>query len=139
MCAALAARSDPAEELELAVSLINRVVEGFAECGSACTSAAATGAATRRPYCRGSYQPLAPYLERMRVAAVGAGIRHRARRRPDALRGKELGWASSTRAPMEVESVAAIRARVEGRWHSTRPSGSSSTPTAASAPSPAGR
>src|SRR5580765_21219 len=28
MCAALAARKDPAEELELAVSLINRVVEG---------------------------------------------------------------------------------------------------------------
>ena len=29
MCAALAARRDPAEELELAVSLINRVVDGF--------------------------------------------------------------------------------------------------------------
>src|SRR5437870_13313525 len=28
MCAALAARRDPAEELELAVSLINRVVDG---------------------------------------------------------------------------------------------------------------
>ena len=29
MCAALAARRDPAEELELAVSLINRVVDGI--------------------------------------------------------------------------------------------------------------
>lgn len=29
MCAALAARADPREELEWAVSLINRVVEGF--------------------------------------------------------------------------------------------------------------
>jgi 5-methyltetrahydropteroyltriglutamate--homocysteine methyltransferase len=30
MCAALGARSDPAEELEFAVSLINRVVEDMA-------------------------------------------------------------------------------------------------------------
>ena len=51
MCAALAARKDPAEELELAVSLINRVVDGFdGRRAPGCTSAAATGAAMN-PHC----------------------------------------------------------------------------------------
>ena len=47
MCAALAARRDPAEELEFAVSLINECSRASMAFGSACTSAAATGAATR--------------------------------------------------------------------------------------------
>ena len=45
MCAALAAGKDPAEELELAVSLINRVVDG-AGVRTGVHSAAAIGAAT---------------------------------------------------------------------------------------------
>ena len=63
MCAALAARRDPAEELELAVSLINRVVEGsiIRACGLACTCAAATGAGTKRhcsPAATGRWRPI---------------------------------------------------------------------------------
>ena len=48
MCAALAARRDPAEELEFAVSLLNEWWRAWTACGSASTCAAATGAATRR-------------------------------------------------------------------------------------------
>ncbi|MBI4476245.1 MAG: cobalamin-independent methionine synthase II family protein [Acidobacteria bacterium] len=67
MCASLAARGDPSEELELAVSLINRVLSGV------------TGAVRALHICRGNwspdesrllsgdYAPLAPYLERLEV------------------------------------------------------------------------
>jgi 5-methyltetrahydropteroyltriglutamate--homocysteine methyltransferase len=47
MCAALAARRDP-EELEFAVSLINKVVAGVDDVRWACTFVGATGAVTRR-------------------------------------------------------------------------------------------
>lgn len=47
MCAALAARKDPAEELEFAVSLINEVAAGIDDVRLGLTFAAATGAATR--------------------------------------------------------------------------------------------
>jgi 5-methyltetrahydropteroyltriglutamate--homocysteine methyltransferase len=67
MCAALAARKDPAEELEFAVDLVNRVTDG------------ADGVRLGLHVCRGnwsrqedvllagSYQPLVPYLQRMKV------------------------------------------------------------------------
>jgi 5-methyltetrahydropteroyltriglutamate--homocysteine methyltransferase len=68
MCAALAARKDPAEELEFAVSLLNRVL-----------AAVPDGVRTGLHVCRGnwsrneetllagSYQPLAPYFARIAV------------------------------------------------------------------------
>jgi 5-methyltetrahydropteroyltriglutamate--homocysteine methyltransferase len=51
MCAALAARKDPAEELEFAVSLINRVTEGFDDVAPATSPdpAPGSGAATGSP------------------------------------------------------------------------------------------
>lgn len=67
MCAALAASASPEQELELAVELINRVVEGV------------TGTITALHVCRGnwsrdegvllqgSYDDLIPYLARMKV------------------------------------------------------------------------
>ncbi|MFY9341344.1 MAG: vitamin-B12 independent methionine synthase, partial [Planctomycetota bacterium] len=69
MCAALAAASDPAAELQLAVELINRVVDGV--CG--------TGTRTALHVCRGNwsrnedvllagdYAPLLAHLARMQV------------------------------------------------------------------------
>lgn len=53
MCAALAARKDPEEELAFAVGLINRVVAGLGGCGRGCTSAGETGASGRRSCCAG--------------------------------------------------------------------------------------
>jgi 5-methyltetrahydropteroyltriglutamate--homocysteine methyltransferase len=67
MCAALAAAADPADELRLAVELINRVVAGI------------TGTITAVHVCRGNwsrqesvllsgtYEPLLPYLAEMQV------------------------------------------------------------------------
>jgi 5-methyltetrahydropteroyltriglutamate--homocysteine methyltransferase len=86
MCAALAARKDPAEELAFAVSLINRVIEPIVDQGIRCSS---DGGAMRtsnveRPIVglhvcrgnwsqdeatllRGSYHPLASYFAQMNV------------------------------------------------------------------------
>ena len=69
MCAALAARRDPAEELALAVSLINRVVEdmpvriGVHVCRGNWSRDEST-------LLRGSYAALAPYLEQINAAQL---------------------------------------------------------------------
>ena len=80
MCAALAARKDPAEELEFAVDLINRVVEGL------------DGVRTGLHVCRGNWSrneetllarlvPAARAVPRAHArAAARARIRHPARR-----------------------------------------------------------
>jgi 5-methyltetrahydropteroyltriglutamate--homocysteine methyltransferase len=67
MCAALAARKDPAEELELAVSLINRVVEGFDSIRIGVHVCRGNWSRDESTLLAGSYQPLAPYLGRLNV------------------------------------------------------------------------
>ena len=113
MCAALAARKDPAEELELAVSLINRVVDGV------------TGARLGVHVCRGNwsrdettllsggYQPLASYLERLDVTQLV--LEYATERAGDlmAFGGKELGMGVVNPRTNDVESTPAIRAAVE--------------------------
>ena len=86
MCAALAARKDPAEELELAVSLINRVVDGF------------DGLRLGVHVCRGQLEPgridtvqrhlpaTRPVPGAFERPATRARIRHRARRRVHVIR-----------------------------------------------------
>ncbi len=68
MCAALSEKSSPAEELEFAVSLINRVVEGID--GSVKTALhVCRGNWSQREdvLLRGAYDPLVPYFSRMNV------------------------------------------------------------------------
>ena len=140
MCAALAARKDPAEELEFAVSLINRVRRRLrAMCARRSTSAAATGAATRRRCCAGSYHPLAPVPRAAARRAAGARVRDRARRRPAAFDGKELGLGVVNPRTDAVESSAEIRRAVERALRLYPASGCSSIRTAASARSRTGR
>src|SRR5215475_3966044 len=67
MCAALAARKDPAEELELAVYLMNQVVEGFEATRIGLHICRGNWSQDESTLLTGSYQPLKPYLERMRV------------------------------------------------------------------------
>ena len=67
MCAALAARKDPAEELEFAVALINRVVEGFDDQWTGVHVCRGNWSQNEATLLRGSYHPLAPYFERMNV------------------------------------------------------------------------
>lgn len=74
MCASLAERGDPAEELEFAISLINRVVEGFTR-AEGNESAPIFGLHICRGnwsqneaiLLSGNYAPLASYLERLNV------------------------------------------------------------------------
>src|SRR5262249_12949235 len=67
MCAALAARKDPAEELEFAVGLINRVVEGLNGVRTGLHVCRGNWSTNESTLLSGSYQPLAPYFSRMNV------------------------------------------------------------------------
>jgi 5-methyltetrahydropteroyltriglutamate--homocysteine methyltransferase len=67
MCAALAARKDPAEELEFAVSLLNRVTEGIDGLRLGLHVCRGNWSRQEDVLLTGSYQPLVPYLRRMHV------------------------------------------------------------------------
>jgi 5-methyltetrahydropteroyltriglutamate--homocysteine methyltransferase len=67
MCAALAARKDPAEELEFAVSLINRVVDGVEGIRTGLHICRGNWSQNESTLLRGSYDPLIPYLDRLKV------------------------------------------------------------------------
>jgi 5-methyltetrahydropteroyltriglutamate--homocysteine methyltransferase len=66
MCAALAARKDPAEELEFAVDLINRVVEGL-PVRTGIHVCRGNWSRDESTLLKGSYAPLRPYFDRMKV------------------------------------------------------------------------
>ncbi len=113
MCAALAARRDPAEELEFAVSLVNRVVDGFA--GSVriglhvCRGNWSTDEST---LLRGGYRPLEPYLRQMQVQQLV--LEYATERAGDLvpIGGRELGLGVVNPRTTAVESEAAIEALV---------------------------
>jgi 5-methyltetrahydropteroyltriglutamate--homocysteine methyltransferase len=67
MCAALAARKDPAEELEFAVDLINRVVTGLDGLRTGLHVCRGNWSQQEQVLLKGSYHPLAPYLARLNV------------------------------------------------------------------------
>jgi 5-methyltetrahydropteroyltriglutamate--homocysteine methyltransferase len=113
MCAALAARRDPADELELAVSLINRVVEGVQGVRTGVHVCRGNWSRDETTLLSGGYQPLAPYLGRLDVTQL---VLEYATDRAGALMsfgGKELGIGVVNPRSDAVESVAAVRARVE--------------------------
>lgn len=69
MCAALASRADPHEELEWAVSLINATLAGFRGRGSRLGLHVCRGnwSVKEETLLRGAYHPLAPYLAKLDV------------------------------------------------------------------------
>jgi 5-methyltetrahydropteroyltriglutamate--homocysteine methyltransferase len=67
MCAALAMRGDPREELEFAVTLINRVVEGLPEVRTGVHICRGNWSRDESTLLSGSYQPLLPFLSHLRV------------------------------------------------------------------------
>jgi 5-methyltetrahydropteroyltriglutamate--homocysteine methyltransferase len=113
MCAALAARRDPAEELDLAVSLINRVVEGARDVRIGVHVCRGNWSRDESTLLRGGYQPLAPYLERLDVAQLV--LEYATDRAGDlmAFGGKELGLGVVNPRTDEVETPGAIHAAVE--------------------------
>ncbi len=124
MCAALAARKDPAEELEFAVELINRTVDGLnqANNGTRLGLHICRGNWSRQEdvLLKGSYHPLVPYLERLdvqqlvlefatpRAGELGALLSSNVIRE-----NEELGLGVINPRTEEIEPVAKIVARVE--------------------------
>ncbi|HTM26669.1 MAG TPA: cobalamin-independent methionine synthase II family protein [Vicinamibacterales bacterium] len=113
MCSALAARRDPAEELDLAVSLINRVVEDVRDVRIGVHVCRGNWSRDETTLLSGGYQPLAAYLERLDVAQLV--LEYATERAGDLMPfgGKELGLGVVNPRADAVESAAAIRMAVE--------------------------
>lgn len=120
MCAALASRADPTEELEWAVSLINRTLAGFRGQGTRLGLHVCRGnwSVNESTLLRGAYHPLAPYLAQLDVdqlvlefATPRAGELSSLFEAAD-FSGKELGLGVVNPRTPEIESVAQIMARV---------------------------
>jgi 5-methyltetrahydropteroyltriglutamate--homocysteine methyltransferase len=113
MCAALAARNDPAEELELAVSLINRVVEGFDRLRIGVHVCRGNWSRDESTLLRGTYRPLAPYLTRLNVTQL---VLEYATDRAGELMpfpGKELGLGVVNPRTDAIESVESIVSTIQ--------------------------
>ena len=119
MCAALAARKDPAEELAFAVSLINRVVnEGAsartADSGSILGLHVCRGNWSRdeTTLLRGSYHPLTPYFRQLTVDQLV--LEYATPRAGDfvPVDGKSIGLGVVNPRSPQVESPQAIVDRV---------------------------
>lgn len=113
MCAALAARKDPAEELEFAVSLINRVVEGFESLTTCMHVCRGNWSRDESTLLSGSYAPLAPYFSRLNVDQLV--LEYATPRAGDLMpfEGKQLGLGVVNPRTDGVESPREIVERVE--------------------------
>src|SRR5262245_50257927 len=108
MCAALAMRGDPAEELEFAVSLINRVIEGFSGVRTGVHVCRGNWRCDDSPLLRGGYHPLLPFLSRLSVNQL---VLEYATERAGTLLefpGKELGLGVVNPRSETVEGTAEI-------------------------------
>jgi 5-methyltetrahydropteroyltriglutamate--homocysteine methyltransferase len=120
MCAALAARKDPAEELEFAVDLINRVVEGVSDVRIGLHICRGNWSQQEAVLLKGSYHPLTSYLSRLKVkqlvlefATPRAGELAALLSSKEIAENKELGLGVTNPRSPEIESVASIVSRVE--------------------------
>ncbi len=120
MCAALAARKDPAEELEFAVDLINRVVANLDGVRTGLHICRGNWSTQEHTLLKGSYHPLAPYLERLHVdqlvleyATPRAGELTALFESSRIAESKELGLGVVNPRTEAVETVDAIVERVE--------------------------
>ena len=119
MCAALAARNDPAEELEFAVDLINRVVTGLDGLRIGLHVCRGNWSQKEQILLKGSYHPLAPYLARLNVqqlvlefATPRAGELAALLGSREIANEKELGLGVVNPRTPETETVTAIVDRV---------------------------
>jgi 5-methyltetrahydropteroyltriglutamate--homocysteine methyltransferase len=120
MCAALAARKDPAEELEFAVDLINRVVTGLDGLRVGLHVCRGNWSQKEQILLKGSYHPLAPYLARLKVrqlvlefATPRAGELGALFGAPEISNDKELGLGVVNPRTPETEPVQEIVERVQ--------------------------
>lgn len=113
MCAALAARKDPAEELEFAVSLINAVVTGVDGLRLGLHVCRGNWSRDESTLLSGGYQALRPYLDRLQItqlvleyATDRAGVLV-------AFENKELGLGVVNPRTEQVETPAQVRRVIE--------------------------
>ena len=113
MCAALAARKDPAEELAFATSLINRVVDGFSAMRIGLHVCRGNWSRDETTLLSGGYQALKEHLDRLDVTQLV--LEHATDRAGDiiAFPRKELGLGVVNPRTDSIESVASIRSAVE--------------------------
>jgi 5-methyltetrahydropteroyltriglutamate--homocysteine methyltransferase len=113
MCAALAARKDPAEELEFAVSLINQVVEGLEGVRTGLHICRGNWSQNEATLLRGSYHPLVEYLDWIKVQQLV--LEYATERAGDLLnfQGKELGLGVVNPRTEKVESPEEITQSIE--------------------------
>jgi 5-methyltetrahydropteroyltriglutamate--homocysteine methyltransferase len=121
MCAALAARADPAEELELAVSLVNRVVEGVDGVRTGVHVCRGNWSRDETTLLRGGYHGLAPYLGRLNVTQLV--LEYATERAGDllAFERKELGLGVVNPRTDVVESSEQIGRAIEAALRLYRP------------------
>lgn len=111
MCAALAAKKDPAEELELAVDLVNRVTAGF-DTRIGLHVCRGNWSPDESTLLSGSYHPLAPYFERMQVKQLV--LEYATERAGDLIPfDKELGLGVVNPRIPQIESVDDIKRSIE--------------------------
>ena len=113
MCAALAARSDPAEELAFAVSLINRVVAGFTGTRIGLHVCRGNWSRDETTLLHGGYQALKGCFDRLAVTQLV--LEYATDRAGDivAFPDKELGLGVVNPRTDTVESAESIRSAVE--------------------------
>jgi 5-methyltetrahydropteroyltriglutamate--homocysteine methyltransferase len=113
MCAALAARKDPAEELELAVDLVRRVLEGFEGIRLGLHVCRGNWSQDERTLLAGSYQPLKATLERMPVRQLV--LEYATDRAGDlmAFSRPELGLGAVNPRTPRIEAVDEVRRLIE--------------------------
>jgi 5-methyltetrahydropteroyltriglutamate--homocysteine methyltransferase len=113
MCAALAARKDPAEELELAVDLLGRVLAGIDGVRTGLHVCRGNWSQDESTLLRGGYQPLRPYFERMPVRQLV--LEYATERAGDliAMSAPELGLGVVNPRIEAIESVDQVARSIE--------------------------
>jgi 5-methyltetrahydropteroyltriglutamate--homocysteine methyltransferase len=113
MCGALAARNDPTEELEFAVSLINQVLQGLEGVRTGLHVCRGNWSQNEATLLRGGYHPLVPYLDRMKVRQLV--LEYATERAGDLVSfdGKELGLGVVNPRTERIESLDDIQCQVE--------------------------
>lgn len=113
MCGALAARGDPSEELEFAVSLINEVVQAARNVRTGLHVCRGNWSRDESTLLRGSYYPLLPYLNRIEVDQLV--LEYATERAGELLPfgSKEVGLGVVNPRTSQVESSSVIAATLE--------------------------
>lgn len=126
MCAALSEKSSPREELEFAVDLINRVVDGFeTKIRTALHVCRGNWSQKENVLLRGAYDPLIPFFSRMKVKQFVLEYATERAGSIDVLAGlpsdKEIGLGVVDPRTSEVESVQFILDKVMALLKFRRP------------------